>query len=632
MLKIIITFLVFGKFAYIVELDSTYEAYYESGISERIEYRRVKVLENEIPEELRALEVTYTPYYNTADFEFVRVIRGRDTLYLDTEDIVDVLAPPDLGGTIFWGERKKILEIKDLRKGDILESKVKKYGGNWLGPTGVDKYKTPYPGYFNQIVLFGEEVPVKKKVYLLEELPEKPIKFGIFNGKIRHRIMTKDGKKIHVFYSKNIRPYKVESLSPSIYDFVPKLIVTNIPSWNEMSRIEFHRAEPNVTPNETIKIFADSLCKGIMDEDEKIRRLFYFVADEIRYLGLIESEMEGYEPHPAWLTLQKRSGVCKDKAALLVALLRAQGFKAYYATTAVGMRVENIPADQTNHAIVAIERGENYEFLDPTIGAGGRDLLPASEGGQSVLVSREDGDTLRTIPVSPAEKNKVSIYIYTNLSGDTIHFVYLMNFDGAFDQRFRRVAQSGRQRMKNFLHNILSEVYSGVVVIDSIRFTDPKDYSDYFKVWISGRAFNSVINTSDFKLYRPVCSKLTSSFVYFLRHLNSKRELDLVISSPQTYEVKEFVPLAKVVEPLKKHVSFGKEQAYLFNFETGYFVDQVEGARYFLNTEESGGWYSLTTSFVFSKKKYSPVEVKSMFKDYQNLQESENIWLIFKGE
>ncbi|MDI6850653.1 MAG: DUF3857 domain-containing protein [bacterium] len=632
MLKVIVAFLVFGRFEYIVELDSTYEAYYESGISERFEYRRIKVLGDEIPEELRALEVTYTPYYNTADFEFVRIVRGRDTLYLDTEDVVDVLAPPDLGGTIFWGERKKVLEIKDLRKGDILESKVKKYGGNWLGPTGEEKYKTPYPGYFNQIVLFGETVPVKKKLYLLEEIAEKPIKFGIFNGKIKHRIITKDGKKIHMFYSKNIKPYKVESLSPSIYDFVPKLIVTNIPSWKEMSRIEFQRAEPNVTPDETIKKFADSLCSGIIDDDEKIRRLFYFVADEIRYLGLIESEMEGYEPHPAWLTLQKRSGVCKDKAALLVALLRAKGFKAYYATTAVGMRVENIPADQTNHAIVVLERGKDYEFLDPTIGAGGRDLLPASEGGQSVLVSRAEGDTLRTIPVSTPEKNKVSIYVYTTLLGDTVYFSYLMNFNGAFDQRLRRVAQSGRRRVESFLHDILSGVYSGIVVIDSIRFTDPKDYSEYFRIRVSGRVLKAVINTPDFKLYRPVSSKLASSFAYFLRHLNSKRELDLVISFPQSYEVKEFVPLAKVVEPFKNHVRLGKEQAYIFEFEAGGIVDQVQNVGNFLNTEESGGWFSFSTSLVFSKKKYSSTEAESMFRDYQSFQGNENLWLPLKGE
>jgi len=189
-------------------------------------------------------------------------------------------------------------------------------------------------------------------------------------------------KDLHVFYLKNIKPYKSEPFSPSQYDYLPKLIVTNIPSWREMSRIEFQRAEPNVTPDDRIKSFADSLCQGITDENEKIKKLFYFVADEIRYLGLIESEMEGYEPHPSLLDSREEDRVfAKIRPLCLFALLRAQGFKAYYATTAAGMRMENIPADQTNHAIVALEKGNDYEYLDPTIGAGGEDLMPASEGG-----------------------------------------------------------------------------------------------------------------------------------------------------------------------------------------------------------------------------------------------------------
>jgi len=633
MLKLFLSLFIFAKFGYVVELDSTYEVYYQSGISERIEYLRYKILSDQVPEELRSLTISYTPYYNTADFEYVRIIRGKDTLYLDTKNIVDVLAPPDLGGTIFWGEREKILEVKDLRKGDILESKVRKYGGNWLGPTGSEKYKTPYPGYFNQIMLFGSSVPIKKKVYVLEELKEKPVKYGIFNGKIKHRILNRDGKRLHVFYLKNIKPYKSEPFSPSQYDFLPKLILTNIPSWREMSRIEFQRAEPNVTPDEMVKSFADSLCQGITDENEKIKKLFYFVADEIRYLGLIESEMEGYEPHPASLTLKKRSGVCKDKAALLVALLRAQGFKAYYATTAAGMRMENIPADQANHAIVALEKGNDYEYLDPTIGAGGRDLMPASEGGQSVLVSREEGDTLRTIPLSSSASNKVSIFLFTDMKGDTVYFNYLMKFNGGFDQQFRRIAQGGRKGIERFVRNSLSNVYTGTLVIDSLSFTEPQDYSDYFKVQIFGKVLNKIVKTPDFKLYKPVSFKIGKSFVYFLESLTSERKLDFKIRFPQSVEVTEYIPYSKVEEPFVKRQILGKENSYRFEF-----VSQKADERATKELKNIAGnngvqeWYLLSTILRFDKRQYSPDEVRSMYRDYRDFQENESLWLILKGE
>jgi transglutaminase-like putative cysteine protease len=66
--------------------------------------------------------------------------------------------------------------------------------------------------------------------------------------------------------------------------------------------------------------------------------LFYFVSDKIRYLGLVETDVEGYKPHKAEIVLKHMEGVCKDKAGLLVSLLRAAGFNAYYAITGAGIR------------------------------------------------------------------------------------------------------------------------------------------------------------------------------------------------------------------------------------------------------------------------------------------------------
>ncbi len=57
--------------------------------------------------------------------------------------------------------------------------------------------------------------------------------------------------------------------------------------------------------------------------------LYRWVAQEIRYLGLtLETEAPDFEPHPATMTFDRRAGVCRDKAALLTAMLRMAGFEA----------------------------------------------------------------------------------------------------------------------------------------------------------------------------------------------------------------------------------------------------------------------------------------------------------------
>jgi transglutaminase-like putative cysteine protease len=62
-----------------------------------------------------------------------------------------------------------------------------------------------------------------------------------------------------------------------------------------------------------------------------------------------------------------RCGVCKDKAGMLITLLRAAGFEAYPAMTMAGSRIDYIPADQFNHCVTVVKsrRDGKYHLLDP---------------------------------------------------------------------------------------------------------------------------------------------------------------------------------------------------------------------------------------------------------------------------
>jgi len=168
--------------------------------------------------------------------------------------------------------------------------------------------------------------------------------------------------------------------------------------------------------------------------------------------------------------------------------------------------------------------------------------------------------------LSSSDSNKVSIFLFTDIKGDTVYFNYLMKFNGGFDQQYRRIAQGGRKGIERFVRNSLSNVYTGTLVIDSLSFTEPQDYSDYFKVQIFGKVFNEIVKTPDFKLYKPVSFKIGKSFVYFLESLTSERKLDFKIRFPQSVEVTEYIPYSKVEEPFVKRQVLGKENSYRLEF------------------------------------------------------------------
>jgi transglutaminase-like putative cysteine protease len=110
------------------------------------------------------------------------------------------------------------------------------------------------------------------------------------------------------------------------------------------------------------------------------------------------------------ITFDKKYGVCRDKAALLVSLLRTAGFNAYPVLINVGTKLDAaVPDPYFNHAIAAVElkQGE-YVLMDPT-DENTRDLLPSGDCDRSYLVCRAEGDNLRTSPVPPVDEHLMRV-------------------------------------------------------------------------------------------------------------------------------------------------------------------------------------------------------------------------------
>ncbi len=71
---------------------------------------------------------------------------------------------------------------------------------------------------------------------------------------------------------------------------------------------------------ETVK----KLIEGAADDEEKIRRIYYFVRDEIRFDWVYPQDI------PPGEVLKNGKGVCMQKANLLVAMAREAGLKARF--------------------------------------------------------------------------------------------------------------------------------------------------------------------------------------------------------------------------------------------------------------------------------------------------------------
>ena len=117
------------------------------------------------------------------------------------------------------------------------------------------------------------------------------------------------------------------------------------------------------------------------------------------------------------ITFEKQYGVCRDKAALLVALLRTAGLNSYPVLINVGThKDQEVPDADFNHAIVSVElKPREYVLMDPT-DENTRDLLPSGDCDQSYLVCRPDGEDLKLSPIQPPDDNLMELRTTGSLS------------------------------------------------------------------------------------------------------------------------------------------------------------------------------------------------------------------------
>lgn len=115
----------------------------------------------------------------------------------------------------------------------------------------------------------------------------------------------------------------------------------------------------------------DSIIAGIDPEEEKVKAIFEWVQDNIKYIAF-EDEMGGFIPRNPLLVFNRRFGDCKDMSSIIVRMLQHAGIEGHFAwvgtrdlpykyNDACGMFIDN-------HMMAAYysESRESYVFLDAT--------------------------------------------------------------------------------------------------------------------------------------------------------------------------------------------------------------------------------------------------------------------------
>ena len=341
--------------------------------------------------------------------------------------------------------------------------------------------------------------PIVRSTYEVTAPASRPLKKIAIRNPLGNIItnVTKlaDGSLVHTFTVTNSAQAFPEPDMPPLYTQIQNIRVSTSENWPEISKWYWDLCAPHLAKTNV------AMCAKVK-ELKTLEAIFKFVSQEVRYMGLtMEDTSPGYAPHDVDITFDNRYGVCRDKAGLLVAMLRLAGFKAFPVLIHVGAKLDpEVPQPFFNHAIVAVEEevgvgspsrtkeaakhhsttttsDSNYILMDPT-NENTKDLFPSYLCNNSYLVCRPEGEQLETSPVPPPEENALDIDSSATLSRDgSMFFETTIALGGINDTAYRGalVKRTPEERVKTF-ERILKLVVPGAELVKCEIL--PKDLRD----------------------------------------------------------------------------------------------------------------------------------------------------------
>lgn len=439
------------------------------GTSSEVHHFLAKVISPSGKEKYADFSFGYITIHDTVFVKKALVIKPDGKIIKVSEKDIEDIPMPVYQGAKFIIPNFRILKIKfpGVEEGASVEFIVERI-----------RRSAPMDSTFNYWETFQAMDPILSK-YLEINLPINMQPYWkVFNGSIEHDSLIKRGRVIHRWWSMNVEPVFPEPLMPSLRDIAPKVLITTIPSWRDVSKWYYNLCEGKLKEDSLVKEELKRILSGEKTDYEKLKAIFNYIIKNVRY---VETELlgkkGGYAPQSPDFTLKNKFGVCRDKAFLMVSMLRNAGFeKSYMVLTNPFMKVEDFPCpSQFNHAIVALKTDTGWVYFDPTV-ENTMDFIPPIEDGRQVLISTPEGEKLREIPERPIERNLTISHVKVTIDRNgNATMVRIIRGKGQTDIWIRTLFKMlTERRIKDIFTRSLKRFYPSARV-DSIKVKNVDD-------------------------------------------------------------------------------------------------------------------------------------------------------------
>lgn len=511
----------------------------------KVEYEIFKKVLTEKAKQDNRVRFWYDSDYTDLQVDTIEIIKASgEIITLDPEEILQKNLNPYSKSMNIYSESSWVYtgELPDLNIGDIIHTKQTRtflkarMKDNYFDQISVDNYSPKILQTYNlkmpaDIDLYVHHVNKKEGYVEFNEAIEGDYK--IYNWQVTSppQIIYEPGMENLARFSYNI-------------------VLTTIKDWEEVSTWYYDLVQPHLQPNEAIEAKVEELTAEAETKLQKIKNIFYWVAQKIRYLGVDKEENRpGYEPHDVTYTFETRGGVCRDKSALLVAMFRLADIQADPILISVGYQLyQKAPVVWFNHAIVVSydENGEPEYFFDPTA-ENTKDFLPQYEEDCSYIIASKEGDVLRVVPISSSERNKTKIDLNIAVDQNAEANCELdVSYTGMSDNVMRSgLMQMTPQSKTQLIENMMANIHPQTRLQD-YRLSDPQNREENIQLSTNFNIPGYIDDNNGYSFIPLEAGKFSISFLHnhFLQVFNlSKRQYPFKLPMTYSIEITEHLEL-----------------------------------------------------------------------------------------
>lgn len=526
----------------VVLLDEARYSFNEKGLATRTERLIFRVVEQAWAENWATIETGWSPWYEERPDVQARVVTSDGSVHMldpksfgtaDAEDVPNIFSDT------------RVLEgpLPAVAAGSVVEQLITYREKNPLYEAGISRRH-----------YFGRWVGTRRARLVLEY----PTSVQLHLANRTKPVMEPKRVEANGLVTMTFEAESLPALDTTEYNLPPDVVLRSYVafstgrSWQDVARRYSEIVDRQIAAG-TVKPAA-ARAPG-EDVRATAARLLDRISRQIRYAG-VEFGEGSIVPRTPAETLDHKYGDCKDKATLLVAMLRQAGIPAHVALLVSGQGQDvdpELPGLGHFDHVIAYIPGPTPIWIDPTDEFARAGELPDSDQGRMALIAAADTTSLTRTPADESSANRtIETREITLIEDGKGRIVETTEYHGSQERANRRYyAETEAKAIREALEQYVKGTYLAEA-LGKYETSDPRDLTRPFRLTVEALRTSRAVTSGGEAAVGMFLSRLVADVPWSLQKTDDdedeeqaedgtpkKRVNDFVFGQPYVLEIRQ---------------------------------------------------------------------------------------------